>query len=159
MPTAVFAHGFLTVDGTKMSKSRGTFIKARDYLEHLDPEYLRYYLGAKLSSGIDDLDLNFEDFVFRVNSDLVGKIANIASRCAGFVTKNFDGFLSRQLDNPALISELQSTSNEIADFYEQREFNKAIRRIMSLADKVNQYINDKQPWVLAKKRSKITKFT
>jgi len=150
MPTAVFAHGFLTVDGTKMSKSRGTFIKARDYLEHLDPEYLRYYLGAKLSSGIDDLDLNFEDFVFRVNSDLVGKIANIASRCAGFVTKNFDGFLSKQLDNPALISELQSASNEIADFYEQREFNKAIRRIMSLADKVNQYINDKQPWVLAK---------
>lgn len=149
-PTAVFAHGFLTVDGTKMSKSRGTFIKARDYLEHLDPEYLRYYLGAKLSSGIDDLDLNFEDFVFRVNSDLVGKIANIASRCAGFVTKNFDDFLSEQLDNRALISELQSASDEIADFYEHREFNKAIRLIMSLADKVNQYINDKQPWMLAK---------
>ena len=150
MPTAVFAHGFLTVDGTKMSKSRGTFIKARDYLEHLDPEYLRYYLGAKLSSGIDDLDLNFEDFVFRVNSDLVGKIANIASRCAGFLTKNFDALLSEQLDNRTLISELQSASDQVADFYEQREFNKAIRLVMSLADKVNQYINDKQPWLLAK---------
>jgi methionyl-tRNA synthetase len=150
MPTAVFAHGFLTVDGTKMSKSRGTFIKARDYLEHLDPEYLRYYLGAKLSSGIDDLDLNFEDFVFRVNSDLVGKIANIASRCAGFLTKNFDALLSEQLDNRTLISDLQSASDQVADFYEQREFNKAIRLVMSLADKVNQYINDKQPWVLAK---------
>ena len=149
-PTAVYAHGFLTVDGTKMSKSRGTFIKARDYLKHLDPEYLRYYLGAKLSSGIDDLDLNFEDFVVRINSDLVGKIANIASRCAGFITKNFNSMLSERLDNGALISELQSASYEIANYYEQREFNKAIRHIMSLADKVNQYINDKQPWTLAK---------
>ena len=96
-PTAVFAHGFLTVDGTKMSKSRGTFVNARTYLDHLNPEYLRYYLAAKLSSGIDDLDLNLEDFALRVNADLVGKVVNIASRCAGFIHKGFDGMLA---ENP-----------------------------------------------------------
>lgn len=149
-PTAVYAHGFLTVDGTKMSKSRGTFINAQTYLKHLDPEYLRYYLAAKLSSGVDDLDLNLEDFALRVNSDLVGKVVNIASRCAGFITKGFDGNLSNELDNPELLSEMQAAKKAVTDHYQNREYGKAIRLIMSLADKANQYINDKQPWVIAK---------
>jgi len=149
-PTAVYAHGFLTVDGTKMSKSRGTFINAKTYLKHLNPEYLRYYLAAKLSSGVDDLDLNLEDFSLRVNSDLVGKVVNIASRCAGFITKGFDGQLSSELDNPLLLAEMQTAKKEITDHYQGREYGKAIRLIMSLADKANQYINDKQPWVIAK---------
>ena len=149
-PTAVFAHGFLTVDGTKMSKSRGTFVNARTYLKHLNPEYLRYFLAAKLSSGIDDLDLNLEDFAQRVNSDLVGKVVNIASRCAGFIGKGFDGMLSPELDNPLLIETIQSAQQDITEHFDQREFGKAIRLIMALADKANQYINDKQPWVIAK---------
>lgn len=149
-PTAVFAHGFLTVDGTKMSKSRGTFINARTYLNHLNPEYLRYYLAAKLGPGVDDLDMNFEDFVQRVNSDLVGKVVNIASRCAGFITKGFNGYLASELDNPALITDMQAAKDEITTFFEQREYSKAIRAIMSLADLANHYINEKQPWVVAK---------
>jgi methionyl-tRNA synthetase len=149
-PTAVYAHGFLTVDGTKMSKSRGTFINAKTYLKHLNPEYLRYYLAAKLSSGVDDLDLNLEDFALRVNSDLVGKVVNIASRCAGFITKGFDGQMSSELGNPQLLDEMQAAKKEITDHYQCREYGKAIRLIMSLADKANQYINDKQPWVIAK---------
>ena len=149
-PTAAFVHGFLTVDGTKMSKSRGTFVNARTYLEQLDPEYLRYYLAAKLSSGIDDLDLNLEDFIQRVNSDLVGKVVNIASRCAGFISKGFDGMLSETPDNLALLKEIQAASEDIAKHYEAREYSKAIRLIMALADKANQYINDKEPWVIAK---------
>lgn len=149
-PTAVFAHGFLTVDGTKMSKSRGTFINARTYLDHLNPEYLRYYLAAKLSSGIDDLDLNLEDFVQRVNSDLVGKVVNIASRCAGFIGKGFDGMLSANLENPELLKEIQDIKEAVTEHYEEREYGKAIRLIMAAADKANQYINDKQPWVIAK---------
>lgn len=149
-PTAVYAHGFLTVDGTKMSKSRGTFVNAKTYLKHLNPEYLRYYLAAKLSSGVDDLDLNLEDFALRVNSDLVGKVVNIASRCAGFVSKGFGGKLSAELDNPQLLVEMQAAKKEITDYYQEREYGKAIRLIMSLADKANQYINDKQPWVIAK---------
>ncbi len=149
-PTAVYVHGFLTVDGTKMSKSRGTFINARTYLEHLNPEYLRYFLAAKLSSGIDDLDLNLEDFAQRVNSDLVGKVVNIASRCAGFIGKGFDGYLSDTLDNPALLAEIQSGKKEITEHFEAREYSKAIRLIMALADKANQYISDKQPWLIAK---------
>ena len=149
-PSAVFAHGFLTVDGTKMSKSRGTFINARTYLEHLNPEYLRYYLAAKLSSGIDDLDLNLEDFVLRVNSDLVGKVVNIASRCAGFIGKGFEGKLASELDSPELLEEIQASKDEITDHFNEREYGKAIRVIMALADKANQYINDKQPWVIAK---------
>ncbi|MEQ8409694.1 MAG: methionine--tRNA ligase [Gammaproteobacteria bacterium] len=149
-PTAVYVHGFLTVDGTKMSKSRGTFVNARTYLEQLDPEYLRYYLAAKLSSGIDDLDLNLEDFVQRVNSDLVGKVVNIASRCAGFISKGFDGMLSETPDNLALLKEIQAASEDIARHYEAREYSKAVRLIMALADKANQYINDKEPWVIAK---------
>ena len=150
LPTAVFVHGFLTVDGTKMSKSRGTFINASTYLENLNPEYLRYYLAAKLSSGVDDLDLNFEDFVARVNSDLVGKVVNIASRCAGFINKGFDGMLADQLDDVALIASMQAASEEIAEHFENRDYSKAIRLIMALADNANQYINDQQPWVVAK---------
>ncbi len=149
-PTAVFAHGFLTVDGTKMSKSRGTFINARTYLDHLNPEYLRYYLAAKLSSGIDDLDLNLEDFAQRVNADLVGKVVNIASRCAGFIGKGFDGLLAAAPDNPKLLVEMQSIKTAVTEHYQEREYGKAIRLIMSAADKANQYINDKQPWVIAK---------
>ena len=149
-PTAIYAHGFLTVDGTKMSKSRGTFINARTYLEHLNPEYLRYFLAAKLSSGIDDLDLNLDDFLLRVNSDLVGKVVNIASRCAGFIGKGFGGMLAEQVDDPELLQSMQSAKEEITEHFNQREFGKAIRLIMALADKANQYINDKQPWVLAR---------
>lgn len=149
-PTAVYVHGFLTVDGTKMSKSRGTFINARTYLENLDPEYLRYYLAAKLSNGVDDLDLNFEDFSARVNSDLVGKVVNIASRCAGFINKGFDGELSAELDDAELIENLQAAGEAIATLLESREYSKAVRQIMALADTANQYINDRQPWVVAK---------
>ena len=149
-PTAVFAHGFLTVDGTKMSKSRGTFVNARTYLDHLNPEYLRYYLAAKLSSGIDDLDLNLEDFALRVNADLVGKVINIASRCAGFIHNGFDGMLAENLDHPDLLAEIQSINTEVADHFNSREYGKAIRLIMAKADKANQYINGKEPWVLAK---------
>ena len=149
-PTAVHAHGFLTVNGTKMSKSKGTFVTARTYLNHLDPEYLRYYFAAKLSSGIDDIDLNLEDFVNRVNSDLVGKVVNIASRCAGFIHKQFDGALSQNNAEPALLSELQSAANTLAQLYEQREYSRAMREIMALADKVNEYIATKAPWTLAK---------
>ena len=149
-PSAVHVHGFLTVDGTKMSKSRGTFINARTYLDHLNPEYLRYFLAAKLSNGIDDLDLNLDDFAQRVNSDLVGKVVNIASRCAGFIGKGFDGYLAQTPDNPELLAEIQAAKNEVGDYFEAREYSKAIRLIMSLADKANQYINDKEPWVIAK---------
>ncbi|MBL4820065.1 MAG: methionine--tRNA ligase [Gammaproteobacteria bacterium] len=149
-PTAVYVHGFLTVGGKKMSKSRGTFINARTYLDHLNPEYLRYYLAAKMSDGVDDLDLNFEDFVQRVNSDLVGKVVNIASRCAGFINKGFDGQLSAAVTEHALLQEFQDSNETIASLYENREYSKAIREIMALADRANQFINDKQPWVLAK---------
>ena len=149
-PSAVHVHGFLTVDGTKMSKSRGTFINARTYLDHLNPEYLRYFLAAKLSNGIDDLDLNLEEFAQRVNSDLVGKVVNIASRCAGFIGKGFDGYLADNPDNPDLLAEMQAAKTIIGDYFEAREYSKAIRLIMSLADKANQYINDKEPWVIAK---------
>ena len=149
-PTAVHVHGFLTVDGTKMSKSRGTFINARTYLDHLNPEYLRYFLAAKLSNGIDDLDLNLEDFAQRVNSDLVGKVVNIASRCAGFIGKGFNGYLAENPNNLDLLAEIQAAKNKIGDYFEAREYSKAIRLIMALADKANQYINDKEPWVIAK---------
>jgi methionyl-tRNA synthetase len=149
-PSAIYAHGFLTVDGQKMSKSRGTFIKARTYLDHLNPEYLRYYFAAKLGSGVDDIDLNLEDFTLRVNSDLVGKVVNIASRCSGFIKKRFDGQLSDSLHAPDLFTELADTSEIIANAYEAREFSKAMREIMALADKANQYIDDYKPWVVAK---------
>ena len=149
-PTAIFAHGFLTVNGEKMSKSRGTFIKARTYLQHLNPEYLRYYFAAKLGAGIDDIDLNFDDFSQRVNSDLVGKVVNIASRCSGFLKKRFDNTLSPNCAEPDLFQDFIAANANISDFYEQREFGKAMREIMSLADKANQYIDEKKPWVIAK---------
>jgi methionyl-tRNA synthetase len=149
-PSAVYAHGFLTVDGQKMSKSRGTFIKARTYLDHLNPEYLRYYFAAKLGSGVDDIDLNLEDFIQRVNSDLVGKVVNIASRCAGFINKRFEGRLSAECAEPALYSEFIDSSEAIAADYEAREYGHAIRKIMALADRANQYIDANKPWVLAK---------
>ena len=149
-PTAVFCHGFLTVNGQKMSKSRGTFIKARTYLDHLKPEYLRYYYAAKLSDGVDDIDLNLEDFMQRVNSDLVGKVVNIASRCAGFIAKKFDNQLAAELPEPDLYQNMVSAGDAIAEHFEKREFSKAVREIMALADKANVYIDDKKPWVLAK---------
>lgn len=155
-PNAIFAHGFVTVNGAKMSKSRGTFIKARTYLEHLDPEYLRYYFASKLSSGITDLDLNLDDFTQKVNADLVGKVVNIASRCAGFISKRFAGKLSANLAEPALFADFIKAGDSIAQSYEQREFAKAIRDIMALADKANQYIDAKAPWVLVKDEAKQT---
>ncbi|SHE22692.1 methionine--tRNA ligase [methanotrophic endosymbiont of Bathymodiolus puteoserpentis (Logatchev)] len=153
-PSAVFAHGFLTINGEKMSKSRGTFIKARTYLDHLDPEYLRYYFAAKLSAGIDDIDLNFEDFTQRVNSDLVGKVVNIASRCSGFIKKRFAGQLSPQCAEPELFHQFTLASENIAELYETREYGKAMREIMTLADKANQYIDEKKPWLIAKEEGK-----
>ena len=153
-PTAIFAHGFLTVDGTKMSKSRGTFIMASTYLEHLEAEYLRYYFAAKLSPHVDDMDLNLEDFVQRVNSDLVGKVVNIASRCAGFLRKRFDNQLSAQCSEPELINELIGAGDSIAALYEARDFQRAMREIIALADRANQYIDEKKPWVLAKEEGR-----
>ena len=149
-PTAVHCHGFLTVDGQKMSKSRGTFIKARTYLQHLRPEYLRYYFATKLNDGIDDLDLNFDDFLHRVNSDLVGKLVNIASRSAGFISRRFNGWLAEQLAEPALYTDFVAAGDSIAQAYEGREFGRAMREIMALADRANQYIDEKKPWALAK---------
>jgi len=149
-PSGIFVHGFLTVNGEKMSKSRGTFIKASTYLNHLDPEYLRYYFAAKLNKRVNDLDLNFEDFSQRVNSDLVGKLVNIASRSAGFIYKKFDGQLSSEITEGELIATFQNAAGDIADYYEDREFGKATREIMSLADIANQYVDEKKPWVLAK---------
>ena len=155
-PTAVHCHGFLTVDGQKMSKSRGTFIKARTYLQHLRPEYLRYYFATKLNDGIDDLDLNFDDFFHRVNSDLVGKVVNIASRSASFITRRFDGRLADSLAEPVLYAEFVVASDSIAQAYEQREFGRAMREIMALADRANQYIDEKKPWALAKQTGAVT---
>ncbi len=155
-PNAIFAHGFLTVDGQKMSKSRGTFIMAKSYLDHLNPEYLRYYFATKLNSKIDDLDLNLEDFVQRVNSDLVGKVVNIASRCAGFVKKKFDGKLAKNwsVEAKELYVSFICEKDKIADLYEKREFAHAMREIMALADKANEYIDETAPWVLAKEEGK-----
>ena len=149
-PTAVYAHGFLTVNGVKMSKSRGTFILAETYLEHLDPEYLRYYFAAKLSGGVDDIDLNLDDFVQRVNSDLIGKVVNIASRCAGFLRKKFDNQMGDTCAEPELVQSFIEAGDKIATLYEAREFNRAMREIIALADRANQYIDDKKPWVMAK---------
>ncbi|GAB3038011.1 methionine--tRNA ligase [Bowmanella dokdonensis] len=153
-PTGVNVHGFVTVNGSKMSKSRGTFIKGRTYLNHLNPEYLRYYFASKLSEGVTDIDLNFEDFVSKVNSDLVGKVVNIASRCAGFITKRFDGRLAAELPEPALVAEFQQAGESIANAYEKRQYNRAIREIMALADKANQYIDAQAPWVTIKDETK-----
>lgn len=149
-PTAIFSHGFLTVNGEKMSKSRGTFIKARTYLDHLNPEYLRYYFAAKLSGRVEDIDLNFEDFSQRVNTDLVNKVVNIASRCSGFINKRFNGQLSSSCSEAELFQSFVAESELIAALYESREYGKAMRAISTLADKANQYIDEKQPWVVAK---------
>lgn len=153
-PTNVFVHGYVTVNGAKMSKSKGTFIKASTYLKHLDPECLRYYYAAKLNNRIDDLDLNLEDFVQRVNSDIVNKVVNLASRNAGFINKRFDGILSAECAEPALYEEFASAAERIGDLYEKREFSRAIREIMALADKANQYVDEKAPWVVAKEEGK-----
>jgi len=149
-PTAVYAHGFLTVNGVKMSKSRGTFILAETYLQHLDPEFIRYYFAAKLSAGVDDIDLNLDDFVQRVNADLIGKVVNIASRCAGFLRKGFDNQMSATCAEPALVQSFIDAGEDIAALYEWREFNRAMREVIALADRANQYIDDKKPWVMAK---------
>ena len=149
-PTGVNVHGFVTVDGRKMSKSRGTFIKARTYLDHLDPEYLRYYFATKLSARVEDIDLSLDDFVQKVNSDLVGKLVNIASRTAGFINKKFDGHLAAELANPGLIDAIRATGPEIRDAFEKREFSRAMRDIMALADDVNAWITNVAPWQLAK---------
>lgn len=154
-PTSVFAHGFLTVGGKKMSKSRGTFITARTYLDNLNPSYLRYYYAAKLGPTIEDIDLNLDDLVARVNSDLVGKLINIASRCAGFISKHFDGQLADEMPDTELFAEFSGASESIAEHFERREYSKAMRQIMSLADKANRYIDDNKPWVMIKDEAKI----
>ena len=154
-PTAVNVHGFVTVNGAKMSKSKGTFIKGRTYLDHLNPEYLRYYFASKLSDAVSDIDLNFEDFAQKVNSDLVGKVVNIASRCASFITKRFDGKLSNNVLEPELVKEFHKAEASIAQAFEKRQYHKAIREIMALADKANQFIDTNAPWVTIKDDSKL----
>lgn len=149
-PTGVFAHGFLMVNGEKMSKSRGTFIKAETYAEHLHPEYLRYYFASKLSDKVEDINLDLEDFMQKVNSDLVGKVVNIASRSAGFLVKKYDGMLSDVCVESTLLEDITKTGDEIAAAYENREFSRAMRLIMQCADKANEYIDEKKPWSLAK---------
>jgi len=153
-PTAVNCHGFLTIDGAKMSKSRGTFIKAATYADFLNPEYLRYYFAAKLTSRVDDLDLNLDDFTARVNSDLVGKVVNIASRCAGFIKKLGNGQLSANCAEPMMLARFIAAGDDIAADYEAREFSRGMRKIMELADEANTYIADAEPWVLAKQEGK-----
>lgn len=149
-PNGVFAHGFLTVNGEKMSKSRGTFVKAETYLNHLNPEYLRYYFASKLSASVEDINLDMADFIQKVNSDLVGKVVNIASRCAGFITKKYAGKLSANTSEPELMQAVIDAGNDIAAAYENREFAKAMRLIMAQADKANEYIDAQKPWALAK---------
>ncbi len=150
LPNAIFAHGFVTVDGAKMSKSRGTFITARSYLDHFSPEYLRYYFASRLGSGVDDIDLNLEEFVKKCNADMVGKLVNIASRCASFIHKRFDGVLASNVTDEALIASIEQASDSICASYEGREFAKATRQIFALADKVNEFVDQQQPWVVAK---------
>jgi len=149
-PTAVHAHGFLTINGQKMSKSRGTFITARRYLEHLSPEYLRYYFAAKLGPGIDDIDMNLDEFTTRLNSDIVGKLVNIASRCAGFITKTSGGRLAGSLADRELYAAFVAAGDAIAEAYDGRDTASAIRDIMALADRANQYVDLRKPWRLAK---------
>ncbi len=156
-PTKVNAHGYVTVDGKKMSKSRGTFIKARTYLNHLDPQYLRYYFAAKLNSSVDDIDLNLQDFQQRVNSDVVGKVVNIASRTASFIGKKFDNQLATDVSEAEMIQSFIDAGDVIAEHFEGREYGKAIREIMRLADVANTYIADQAPWVLAKDEATLPK--
>lgn len=154
-PTQIFAHGFLTVNGEKMSKSRGTFITAQTYLEQgLNPEWLRYYYACKLNGSLEDIDLNLEDFALRVNADLIGKYINIASRCAGFVTRLLDGQLNESVwqspEGRAQLENTQSVARAVAESYEKRDFARATRDIMRLADQINEYVNDQAPWQMAK---------
>ena len=149
-PSGVFVHGFLTVDGKKMSKRRGTFIMASTYAKHLDPDYLRYYFAAKLSASADDIDLNLDDFIARLNSDLVGKVVNIASRCAGFIQRHNGGLLGETLQDQALYQSFADTAPQIAADYEQRNYSRALKRIIALADSANRYIDAEKPWILAK---------
>ena len=149
-PNGLFVHGFLTLNGEKMSKSRGNFISAENYIENLDPDYLRYFFASKLGIGVDDIDLNLEDFKQKTNSDLVNKYANIASRTAKFINKYYDNKLADELDSPEILDEFIEVSSKVAQFYENLEFSKATREIMSLADKANQYVDSKEPWVLIK---------
>ena len=149
-PTGVFAHGFLMVNGDKMSKSRGTFIQAETFANHLHPEYLRYYFASKLSEKVEDINLDFTDFMQKVNSDMVGKVVNIASRSAGFIYKKYDGMLSETCAEPELLNDIVRTGEEIATAYENREFSRAMRLIMQCADKANEYIDSKKPWAMAK---------
>ena len=151
LPTGIHVHGFLTINGQKMSKSRGTFITARQYLERLNPEYLRYYFAAKLGAQPEDIDFNFEDFTQRVNSDLIGKYVNLASRCAGFITKNYDGRLACKLPELSLHESFIEAETTIVKYYETLNYNKAVRTIMTLADHANQYIDREKPWALMKK--------
>jgi methionyl-tRNA synthetase len=153
-PTAVYAHGFLTVDGVKMSKSRGTFIRARTYLDHLHPDYLRYYFAAKLGPGTADIDLNLDDFVQRVNADVVGKVINIASRCAGFIQRRFGGRLSQTLPQPGLYADFVAARAAIAADFEARNYQSAIRGIMALADEANRYIDEQKPWQAIKEEGR-----
>jgi methionyl-tRNA synthetase len=153
MPTAVFVHGFLTVNGVKMSKTRGTFITASKYLSLLPAEPLRFYFASKLNSAVEDIDLSLDDFVARVNSDIVGKLVNIASRCAGFVARG-GGRLAAQLPDPALYAEFAALRNPIAELYEGRDYSGALRGIMGLADRANQYVDSNKPWALAKDPAK-----
>lgn len=156
LPTSIFTHGFVTVEGQKMSKSRGTFIEARRYLEHLDPEYLRYFYASRLNGRIDDIDLSFEDFSNRINADLVGKVVNIASRCAGFINKRFDNLLAQKLPEPDLYEQWIAPKAAVIEAYVARDYAKAIRLIMDIADKVNQYIDLKKPWQLAKEEAHLS---
>jgi methionyl-tRNA synthetase len=149
-PTGVYVHGFLTVNGQKMSKSRGTFITAARYLEHLPPEYFRYYIAAKLGPGVDDIDMNLEEFTTRVNAEIVGKLVNIASRCAAFIKRGHEGQLAGALPEPGLFQEFVAAGDHIAALYEAREFSSVVREIMALADRANQYIDQRKPWLLAK---------
>jgi methionyl-tRNA synthetase len=149
-PTAVHVHGFLTVNGQKMSKSRGTFVAASTYLKHLDPEYLRYYYAFKLGPGLDDIDLNLDDFTARVNADLVGKVVNLASRCAGFISQRFDGRLAASLDAPELFARFVAAGDSIGAAFDQRDYGRAMRETMQLADAANRYIDEQKPWILAR---------
>ena len=149
-PSGVFVHGFLTVDGKKMSKRRGTFIMASTYAKHLDPDYLRYYFAAKLSKSADDIDLNLDDFTARLNSDLVGKVVNIASRCAGFIHRHNGGRLGETLHDEELYRSFADAARQIEADYEQRDYSRALKRIIALADRANRYIDGEKPWILAK---------
>ena len=154
-PTSVHAHGFLTINGQKMSKSRGTFITARRYLQNFPAEYLRYYFAAKLGSGIDDMDMNLDEFTTRLNSEIVGKLVNIASRCAGFITKNSAGQLAGNLEDQELFGAFVAAGESIAQAYEKRDTAGAVRDIMALADRANQYVDSRKPWMLAKDSAKL----